>query len=132
MPDMSGTDGNGQKRTAIGTVRKPLMGPLKRKIEELPKYGLVNNTKTSGKLHRPGTNCHEEGEVIRPICSQGVFGPTESVDGMSYSQDWKEVCIARRLPFAKYDLCKECFGHIQLVDDGEESRDSNRAGASRD
>ena len=105
-----------------GKHRTQLTGPFKRSVDDLPTFGLVNNSKTSGGLHRPmmGGGSDRWGDEVRPACSQQKVERQEAINGAKYVQDWTVVRIARRLPFAKYHLCGSpgCFRHVELVDSG--------------
>jgi hypothetical protein len=115
-----------------GKYRSPLNGPFERSIDDLPKYGLVNNSKQSGKLHRPmmgkGSGDWGSDEIV-PACVQGEIERQQAGE-RSYVQDWQVAEIARRLPFAKYGLCRNpgCFRHVELVEEDEDSSVAQVAG----
>lgn len=104
-----------------GKVRSPEEGTLRLSVDDLPTFALVNNSKTSGKLHRVqmgGKGTYWDREELRPVCAQGDTDRQVAINGHKYSQDWKVVRIARRLPFAKYGLCQNpnCFRHVEIVE----------------
>ena len=101
-------------------------GPLELSVDDLPKYGLLCTTEYGGKkVHRVGMAVGRQGETyerneLRPPCTQAeVPQEKNAVNGREYRQQWRTVLIARRIPFAGYDLCRDsdCFAGVEVVDD---------------
>lgn len=108
------------KHQITDNVKTERTGPLSVTVEDLPTFGLVCTSQHSDKIHRVAMSVgresqYSEGE-LRPPCDQAPVSRGEAINGKEYSQEWRQVRIDVRLPFARFDLCQSpnCFAGVEL------------------